>query len=224
MKACPFKSVFGILLFVVFGSSTPANAGIPVIDPTSIASSLQNAVQSYTQALKEYQTLQQQYAQMQQLESIASGTRGFNQIKNNPSVMHNISTDFNTAIGNIRNSAAYSNERGKLPASNDPKTNAYYDQVATQRAITADSAAKSAAQVNELQAQKAQFDTAVDPAGRAEAANAMAANKAIMDADNAASAALQAQQEQQRRDALLADIKRRDCLRFSLPSQVANCQ
>lgn len=219
-----FKRVTAILFFVAFGVSMPAHAGIPVIDPTSIASSLQNAVQSYTQALKEYQTLQQQYAQMQQLENIASGTRGFNQIKNNPSVMHNISTDFNTAIGNIRNSASYSNERGKLPASNDPKTNAYYDEVATQRALRADSTAKSAAQVKELQAQKTQFDTAVDPAGRAESANAMAANKAIMDADNAASVALQAQQEQQRRDALLADVKRRDCLRFSLPSQVANCQ
>lgn len=201
-----------------------ANAGIPVIDPTAIASSIQNAVQSYTQALKEYQTLQQQYAQMQQLENIASGSRGFNQITNNPQTLSNISSDLNAAMSNIKNSAAFAQERAKYPSSNNAKENALYDQDAMQKVTTTDYLSRSAARVQELQAQKARYDTAVDPAGRAEAANAIAANKAILEADNNAMAALKEQQMQQKNEALAALDKQRNCLQHSRPSQAAACR
>jgi len=201
-----------------------AHAGIPVIDPTAIASNIQNAIQSYTQALKEYQTLQQQYAQMQQLENIASGSRGFNQITNKPQTLSNISPDLNTAMSNIKNSATFAQERAKYPTSNNVKENALYDQAAMQNATTTDYLSRSAARVQELQAQKVRYDTATDPAGRAEAANAIAANKAIIDADNSAMAALKEQQMQQKNEALAALDKQRNCLQHSRPSQAAACQ
>lgn len=201
-----------------------ANAGIPVIDPTSIASNIQNAVQSYTQALKEYQTLQQQYAQMQQLENIASGSRGFNQITNNPQTLSNISPDLNAAMSNIKNSATFAQERAKYPTSNNANENALYDQAAMQKATTTDYLSRSAARVQELQAQKTRYDTAIDPAGRAEAANAIAANKAIIDADNTAMAALKEQQTQQRNEAALALDRYNHCMQFSPPSKTSNCK
>lgn len=216
-----FSRIIGMCWLI--GMNT-ANAGIPVIDPTAIASSIQNAVQSYTQALKEYQTLQQQYAQMQQLENIASGSRGFNQITNNPQTLSNISPDLNAAMSNIKNSATFALERAKYPTSNNAKENALYDQAAMQKATTTDYLSRSAARVQELQAQKTRYDTATDPAGRAEAANAIAANKAILEADNNAMAALKEQQMQQKNEALAALDKQRNCLQHSRPSQAAACR
>jgi len=221
MKPC--KIVLTALLCFAGFSSLNAHAGIPVIDPTAIASSIQSAVQSYTQAVEQYKVLQQQYAQMQKLESISSGSRGLN-LANTPQVLSNISPDLGAAMSNIKNSPTFAKERAKYPTSTDAKTNEFYDQSAIQKATVADFLSRSAARVKELQTQKAQYDTATDPAGRAEAANAMAANKAIIDADNESLRALQAQQEQQRKDALFALNKRNACLQFSRPSQVANCQ
>jgi len=200
-----------------------ANAGIPVIDPTAIASSIQSAVQSYTQAVEQYKLLQQQYAQMQQLESMVSGSRGLS-LTLPPQILSNIAPDWNTAMSNIRNSATFARERAKFPTSTDARENALYDQSAMQRATVTDFLTRSAARVKEIQAQKLKYDTATDPAGRAEAANGITANKSIIEADNVALKALQEQQAKQTYEAYAALEKKRHCLQFSRPSQASACQ
>ena len=214
------KFFIGLCCFV--GMSN-ANAGIPVIDPTAIVSSMQSAVQSYTQAVKQYQLLQQQYQQMQQLENISSGSRGLS-LTLKPQVLSNIAPDLNTAMSNVRNSATFAQERAKFPTSTDARENALYEQSAMQRATVTDFLTRSAARVKEMQAQKLKYDTATDPAGRAEAVNAITANKAIIEADNVALKALQEQQAQQTSQAYAALERKRHCLQFSKPSQAASCQ
>lgn len=217
-----FMPNFFICLCCFVGMSN-ANAGIPVIDPTAIASSIQSMVQSYTQAVEQYKLLQQQYAQMQQLESMASGSRGLS-LTLPPQVLSNIAPDFNTAMSNARNSATFAQERAKFPTSTDARENVLYDQSAMQKATVTDFMSRSAARVKEMQAQKLKYDTATDPAGRAEAANAITANKAIIEADNVALQALQEQQAQQTSQAYAALERKRHCLQFSRPSKAAACQ
>lgn len=214
---------FFVLVFLA-SMTQPASAGIPVIDPTAIASAIQNAIQSYNQALKEFELLRQQYSQLQKLETMSTGTRGFNKLTNNPANMSNIAPDLNTALANIRNSATFAQERAKYPVSKDARENTLFDQVAMQNATIRDYSARSAARVQEMQAQKAQYDQATDPAGRAEAANAIAANKAIIEADNAALAALKEQLTQQANEAFFALERKRNCQHYAVPSQAAACQ
>ena len=70
-----------------------SETGLKFIDPTAIVSSMQSAVQSYTQAVKQYHLLQQQYQQMQQMENISSGSRGLS-LTLPPQVLSNIAPDF----------------------------------------------------------------------------------------------------------------------------------
>ena len=183
------KKTFATLLcFMGIFISSNAHAGIPTIDVSAIVSAVVNAVQA-GQALQEFQKLQQQYSQMQQMEQIATGQRGFNELLTNPLVMNNLPSDFTAAVQNVRSSAAYAVERAKYPITNNPKLNAMYESAAAQKATMQDFYKRSSDVASAIAAQQ-RLQNATDPAGRAEAANSLAANKMVIDANNVALQAL----------------------------------
>ncbi len=161
---------------------------------------------------------------MQQMEQIATGQRGFNELLTNPLVMNNLPSDFTAAVQNVRSSAAYAVERAKYPITNNPKLNAMYESAAAQKATMQDFYKRSSETVASTIAAQQRLQNATDPAGRAEAANSLAANKMVIDANNVALQALK-EQQQLALDAATASLhKKLVCLEFANSAQAGNCQ
>lgn len=205
-------------------SSFSAHAGVPTIDATHIASAVMHSLQQYGQSLEEFRKLQQQYQQMQQLEQIATGQRNFLDVLNNPLVMNNIPNDLTTAIANAKNDVHFKVERAKYSVTNNPLLNELYDKVASQEAASKTFFQKMAARLDAQQRQKTLYDAATDPAGRASAANAIAADAEISKADAAVLEAFKAANAKAIEEARVALHKNLMCQEFSNALTIGSCK
>ena len=179
--------------------STPAHAGIPVVD---IASLVQIGL-SYTAQLQQYATQIQQFETMKsqlttsanQLQSM-TGARGMGGLFNNPEVQSALPPDWQSAYASVRSGPSFGAERARLPVSNDPSINAIYDSVAASNATMTDFFSKSNARIQQIQSLQSQIDSASDPAAKQDLANRMLTEQNSIQATSQLLEILKRKQEQ----------------------------
>lgn len=109
------------MFFAVMMSIT-VNAGamMDVIDPAAILAAIENALNAYDQAVKNYEKLTSTYNQLQQLERIASGQTKFTDILSNELLLDALPEDLSDATRMASNSSEYFQLRRKCPDSKNP--------------------------------------------------------------------------------------------------------
>ena len=141
--------------------------GIPTFD-----------IATFTQLMSEYETLKQQYSQLQQLESIASGSRGLGSIWNNPAVRSALPADWSSVLSYIKATPLYTTERAKFPTTTNAKLNSMYDTQAANNATMSEYFNKSNLRLNQIQNLMNQIDSASDPAAKMDLQNRIAVEQA----------------------------------------------
>ena len=190
-------------------SGTSAFAGgVPTIDVATIA-----------QLAQQYAKLQEQFAQLQKLESIASGNRGMGNLLNDPKVQVVLPQDWAQMAASIKGSAAYQTEREKLGTAKTPAGNALLDKVAEQNATMTQYFTAANARLGNVAQLMQQIDLASDPAAKQDLANRLANEQNAIAASQQVLAVLKERQHQERseankvaaRSAVCAEFKRTGC-------------
>jgi type IV secretion system protein VirB5 len=107
----------GILAFAFMFSATPARAGIPVIDATSIAQQIQQVVawaQQYTQMIDQLNQLQAQFNQLQTMTGKLDGSRALGTILNDPAIQSQLPPELRNAAAMLLNPAALSSSTASI--------------------------------------------------------------------------------------------------------------
>ncbi|MDI1298624.1 type IV secretion system protein [Methylotenera sp.] len=163
------NTISKLLLTLLLSTSlnTAFATGIPTFD-----------IATFTQLMSEYETLKQQYSQLQKLESISSGSRGLGSIWNNPAVQSALPADWSNVLSYIKATPLYATERAKYPTSTNAKLNAMYDTQAANNATMSEYFNKSNQRLTQLQKLMNQIDSASDPAAKMDLQNRIAVEQA----------------------------------------------
>jgi type IV secretion system protein VirB5 len=163
------KTLSKITIALLLSSSlnTAFAGGIPTFD-----------IATFTQLMTQYDTLKQQYAQLQQLQSIASGSRGLGTIWNNPAVQSALPADWVNVLSHIKSTPLYTSERARFPTVASPKLNAMFDTQAANNATMSDYFNKSNLRLAQIKNLMNQIDSASDPAAKMDLQNRISAEQA----------------------------------------------
>lgn len=202
-----------ILVTGLITTSLAANAGIPVLDATSLT----QAIKSFTQLEQQYAMLTQQYTQLQSLQSIATGSRGLGTINNDPSVTSSLPSDWTSVLASVKSTSTYSSERAKYPNSTSPKLNALYDQKAADSATMIDFYKKANGRISQVKSLLLQIDSASDPAAKADLNSRLLNEQNAINADRQLLTLIKAKSEQDNAAAARAANVERVCSEFKRP-------
>jgi type IV secretion system protein VirB5 len=199
------KTLSKITIALLLSSSlnTASAGGIPTFD-----------IATFTQLMTQYETLKQQYAQLQQLQSIASGSRGLGTIWNNPAVQSALPADWVNVLSHIKSTALYTSERARFPTVASPKLNAMYDTQAANNATMSDYFNKSNLRLAQIKNLMNQIDSASDPAAKMDLQNRISAEQANIQTTSQLIDVLKQKQDQDKDYAEKQASKEWECAEF----------
>jgi type IV secretion system protein VirB5 len=105
------------LSFTLLLGANPAQAGIPVIDGTSIAQQIQQVIawgQQAQQMVDQFTKLQQQFQQLQTMTNKLDGGRGLGSILQNPAIMNALPPEMRDAAQLLANPSGLSSNAGAV--------------------------------------------------------------------------------------------------------------
>lgn len=192
-----------IALLLSTSLNTAFATGIPTFD-----------IATFTQLMTQYETLKQQYAQLQTLQSIASGSRGLGSVWNNPAVQSALPADWVNVLVQVKTTPLYAAERAKFPTVTSPKLNAMYDTQAANNATMSDYFNKSNLRLTQIKNLMTQIDSASDPAAKMDLQNRIAAEQANIQTTNQLIDVLKQKQAQDKDYADKQASKEWECAEF----------
>lgn len=165
-----------IALFFSFSVST-VYAVMPVTD-------IDLTLQQYLQLAEQFKVLQQQYAQLQRLETETTGSGGLGALFTDPLVLDNMPAQWGDFALYAKSSQLYASNRAKYPTSNQPAMNAMYDQEAVGETVMQLMFQRVQARIKRADDLRNAINTQQNPSTKAEMANRLAAENAAIANDN----------------------------------------
>jgi type IV secretion system protein VirB5 len=107
----------GILAFALVVSASPARAGIPVIDATSVAQQIQQVVawaEQYNQMMNQLNELRAQFSQLQTMTGKLDGSRALGTILNDPTIQSQLPPELRNAAAMLLNPSALSSSTASI--------------------------------------------------------------------------------------------------------------
>ncbi len=186
------KRLFAIVtMFIGVGVASTANAGIPVIDSTSIAQQIQQVVAWGVQ----FQQMQQQLQRMQQQFDSLNGSRGMANLVNNPAARQYLPADYQTILNSGYGNSAAIRAAAKVRGIEDTRINAGTDtalafeanatQAALNRATAEDGYRKASERFADIQVLLNRVNNAPDAKDIADLQGRIQAEQVMMQNENA---------------------------------------
>jgi type IV secretion system protein VirB5 len=107
----------GVLIFAFMLSASPARAGIPVIDATSVAQQTQQVVAwavQYNQMINQLNELRAQFGQLQTMTGKLDGSRALGTILNDPTIQSQLPPELRNAAAMLLNPSALSSSTASI--------------------------------------------------------------------------------------------------------------
>ncbi len=180
-----------ITLFIGVGVASTAQAGIPVIDSTSIAQQIQQVVAWGAQ----FQQMQQQLQRMQQQFDSLNGSRGMANLVNNPAARQYLPADYQTILNSGYGNSAAIRAASKVRGIEDTRIDAGSDtalafeanarQAAINRATAEDGYRRASDRFADIQVLLNRVNTAPDAKDMADLQGRIQAEQVMLQNENA---------------------------------------